>query len=668
MPEHNANSVTIRPVTRWDWLVLPVPRRRQTVEVGHRFTHDEFAQIQFGSWPDMMEDKWFAFYEEPYLYLHRSWTGLLMYRIRLEATPSGARGVEVLVNRDRRAYESTASGSVEAEKALFLIRRLFFPDQHPRRPEPEEPEKDPVFLGDWSLNGNLLFHHRPPGIGTHLTTRDDNLKVYWILRGKLLAGFYPGDPDPEMAKCKIGTLLKRGIRYFMNLMEEDEKTRFGAVRPYSPILDQLREKEAETETPFRTETQCVRFPIRDLSVPSVEQMRRTLDRIDQSLHNEAPVYVHCLGGRGRTGTVVGCYLIRHGLATPHNVLSEIRRLRAVQGLDRDGNSPEMPAQTKFVLDWTNHDHAFRRIPSLEDQFRGCLLGLAVGDALGTTLEFKRPGTFQPIMDMVGGGPFGLKPGQWTDDTSMALCLADSLLSCNGFDPGDQLRCYVRWWRTGYLSSAEHCFDIGVTTREALEAFVRTGEVYPGSSDPQKAGNGSIMRLAPVPLFYFDNPKKAIWRALESSRTTHGARTAVDACQFLAALIIGALLGFRKDDLLAPDFWPVAGPVSRPGMHSEIDQVAAGSYKRKNPPDIKGTGYVVRSLEAALWAFYHSGSFKEGALLAVNLGDDADTTGAVYGQLAGAYYGATGIPSEWLDKLHARPLITEFADRLIGAIF
>src|SRR5574341_1380286 len=136
-----------------------------------------------------------------------------------------------------------------------------------------------------------------------------------------------------------------------------------------------------------------------------------------------------------------------------------------------------------------------------DRYRGCLLGLAVGDALGTTLEFKPPGSFDPIEDMVGGGPFGLQPGEWTDDTSMALCLAESLIERRGFDPVDQLDRYVRWWREGHLSSNGRCFDIGTTTAAALLRFERTRELWCGAEDPRTAGNGSIMRLAPVPLFF-----------------------------------------------------------------------------------------------------------------------------------------------------------------------
>jgi ADP-ribosyl-[dinitrogen reductase] hydrolase len=154
-----------------------------------------------------------------------------------------------------------------------------------------------------------------------------------------------------------------------------------------------------------------------------------------------------------------------------------------------------------------------------ERFKGCLLGLAVGDALGTTLEFRPPGTFKPISDIVGGGPFRLKPGEWTDDTSMALCLAESLIEKNGFDPRDQMQRYVRWFREGYMSSNGRCFDIGNTTREALTRFERTGNPFSGPKHETSAGNGSIMRLAAVPLFYAGTPEEAINRSAESSRTS-----------------------------------------------------------------------------------------------------------------------------------------------------
>jgi len=297
------------------------------------------------------------------------------------------------------------------------------------------------------------------------------------------------------------------------------------------------------------------------------------------------------------------------------------------------------------------------------RFRGALLGLAVADAVGTTLEFRVPGTFEPISDMVGGGPFGLKPGQWTDDTSMALCLAASLVEKQGFDPVDQMERYVRWYRQGYMSSTGACFDIGNTVRGALGCFEQTGQPFAGSTDPYSAGNGSIMRLAPVPMLYATDPQTAIEQSAASSRTTHGAPAAVDGCRYLGALLVGALTGVEKSALLAERYSSVTGYWAANPLQPDIDEVAAGSFKQRRPPEIKGTGYVVKSLEAALWAFDHSDNFKDGCLLAANLGDDADTTAAVYGQLAGACYGAKAMPADWLAKLAQRELIETLADQL-----
>jgi ADP-ribosyl-[dinitrogen reductase] hydrolase len=296
-------------------------------------------------------------------------------------------------------------------------------------------------------------------------------------------------------------------------------------------------------------------------------------------------------------------------------------------------------------------------------YRGCLLGLAVGDALGTTLEFKSPGTFKPITDMIGGGPFHLKPGQWTDDTSMALCLAESLIECQGFNPKDQMERYVRWWKEGHLSSTGTCFDIGNTTRTALSAFMKTGNPISGPINAYSAGNGSLMRLAPVPMFYANNPREAIEKSGESSKTTHGAIVCIDACRYFGGLIAGALAGTEKEELLADHYAPIPGYWKKHSLISEIDDIAAGSFKKKHPPEIRGKGYVVQSLEAALWAFFHSNTFEEGCLMAVNLGDDADTTGAIYGQIAGAYYGEEGIPRNWLSVLALRNLIVSLADQL-----
>ena len=208
---------------------------------------------------------------------------------------------------------------------------------------------------------------------------------------------------------------------------------------------------------------------------------------------------------------------------------------------------------------------------LMDRFKGALLGLAAGDALGTTLEFQPPGSFEPVRDMQGGGPFGLEPGQWTDDTSMALCLAESLVKNRGFRPVDQMQRYLRWRDEGHLSSNGRCFDIGRTVSTALDRHQVTGEAYCGPKEPNTAGNGSLMRLAPVPLYYVIDPEKAIEFSGDSSRTTHGALEAIDACRYFGGLICAAANGSSKADLLSrlyapvPDYWrtlPLAERVVR----------------------------------------------------------------------------------------------------------
>ena len=303
--------------------------------------------------------------------------------------------------------------------------------------------------------------------------------------------------------------------------------------------------------------------------------------------------------------------------------------------------------------------------STEDRYRGCLLGLAAGDALGTTLEFRTRGSFAPVTDMVGGGPFGLQPGQWTDDTSMALCLAESLIENGRFDPDDQMRRYLAWWREGYLSSTGVCFDIGNTVASALRQYEQTGQPFSGPTGPRSAGNGSLMRLAPVPMFFCQYPALAIEMAGESSRTTHGARTCIDACRYFGGLIVGAQRGGSKETLLSREYSPLAESWSAEPLCPEVAEVAKGSFRTKTAGEIVGSGYVVRSLEAALWAFDQSSSFEDGCLLAVNLGDDADTTGAIYGQLAGAYYGQEAIPHGWREKLTYREKILRYADRLFS---
>jgi ADP-ribosylglycohydrolase len=240
---------------------------------------------------------------------------------------------------------------------------------------------------------------------------------------------------------------------------------------------------------------------------------------------------------------------------------------------------------------------------------------------------------------------------------MALCLADSLLANDGLDETDLMKRFVRWWRTGENSVNGRCFDIGNTTREALEAFHRTGVWKVDREDPHSAGNGSLMRLAPAVLFAAPNPQMAMELADRQSRTTHRAAVAHDASRFLAELLIQAVTGAGKDELMRSRQWTGT---------AELSQIASGNWKKKCRQEISSSGYVLHTLEAALWSVHRSNSFEEALICAVNLGEDSDSVGAVTGQLAGALWGLDGIPERWLAKLAWRKQIEQKAVALFRA--
>lgn len=238
---------------------------------------------------------------------------------------------------------------------------------------------------------------------------------------------------------------------------------------------------------------------------------------------------------------------------------------------------------------------------------------------------------------------------------MALCLAESLLAIGGFDVKDQMDRYIRWWRDGHLSSTGKCFDIGRTTAAALHRYEKNCDPMAGSADPRTAGNGSLMRLAPVPLFYSANQGLLQRYCAESSRSTHGAAEAVECCILLGDRIAAALAGRSKAEILDRRLESLA--------ESKVVALATLDYTKKVRDEIRGSGYAVASLEAAFWCFAQAESFEETILMAANLGDDADTTAAIVGQLAGAYYGRQGIPECWLARLHMRDQIVEMASGL-----
>jgi ADP-ribosyl-[dinitrogen reductase] hydrolase len=289
-----------------------------------------------------------------------------------------------------------------------------------------------------------------------------------------------------------------------------------------------------------------------------------------------------------------------------------------------------------------------------DRALGCMLGLAVGDAVGAAVEFEPRDSFPPLADMVGGGPFSLPPGEWTDDTTMALCLAESLLATGDVNQDDLMTRFRGWLEQGENTVPGKCFDIGRTTRAAIEKFIATGISAAGSQAASSAGNGSLVRLAPLAIFCSKDAERARQLATKQSRTTHAAAACLDACKLFVSQLVDALQGADKEAVMRQRVMELS-PV--------VLFISAGEWKTKTREQIKSSGYVVHTLEAALWSVWKTNNFRDAVLTAANLGDDADSVAAVAGQLAGALYGASAIPSDWLAKLAWRDKIEKLANAL-----
>jgi len=306
---------------------------------------------------------------------------------------------------------------------------------------------------------------------------------------------------------------------------------------------------------------------------------------------------------------------------------------------------------------------------MNDRFRGTLIGLAVGDALGAAIEFRPPGSFPPVIGYRDGGPHNLKPDQWTDDTSMTLALADSI-ALAGWILNDQEDLYVQWWQNGKYSVNDRCFDIGITTVSALRKYAAIGDALTsGDRSNYRSENGSIMHIAPVPMryghLYASDLSKFSSIAEESSIPTHASEQCLSACRYLASIIAALIHGKDRNEVLSPTWKTLQDLETIEPLDPLIKEITQGSFRAKQPPAIKGSGWVVKSLEASLWAFHNADSFEEAVLKAVNLGDDADTTGAIYGQLAGAYWGEGNIPLELRTTLGRTDLLENAINGLLS---
>jgi ADP-ribosyl-[dinitrogen reductase] hydrolase len=291
-----------------------------------------------------------------------------------------------------------------------------------------------------------------------------------------------------------------------------------------------------------------------------------------------------------------------------------------------------------------------------DRAKGAFWGLVVGDTLGAPIEFLPRGTFPEVTDMMSGGYFRLPLGAWTDDTAMALCLTESLLAAPELNSTDLMARFWGWVDRAENTSTGKCIGVGQNTMRVLFHYMRTKEVFAPQTQQKSDGNGALMRLSPVACLHWQNPQEARRIAALQSRVTHYSDISAAACELLVQILCR---------LIAGEPWKAASKVSPdPAWPEAIQSIANGVWRDKAASEISSSGYVVNTLEAALWAVEGSTSFSEAVLKAVNLGDDADSVGAVAGQLAGARYGMSSIPEKWLSCLARKEHLNSLCSSLI----
>ncbi|HYX75280.1 MAG TPA: ADP-ribosylglycohydrolase family protein [Steroidobacteraceae bacterium] len=456
--------------------------------------------------------------------------------------------------------------------------------------------------------------------------------TYWVVPGRLLAGEYPGGPTAEATRERLSRLLQAGIDCFLDLTHPGEIGSYAAALPAG--------------------VQYLRRSILDHGTPEERgQMVEILECLRGALHEGSVVYVHCRAGIGRTGMVVGCLLAEQGLIG-EAALDELNRLWRQSA--RSGVWPTVPEtleQVEYVRGWLPLRSAesdpllepatLEAARGLRERFQGTLLGLATGDAVAAATQHRRAGRFTPVGDMLGGGPFDLPRGAWSDDTAMALCLAESLLEREGFDARDQVARYRRWQQEGHLSATGQCVGITSGTARALALAQWRRQLFSGTHDPTAQDPESLSRVAPVVMYFFaQGPMVAAEQAAQAARTTCQAPLVLESCRALAQALHVALSGGLKSAILAAAALPDGPP--------------AGALAQGAPA----------VLAAALEAFDRTANFREAVLAAANLGGNSDVIGTVCGAIAGAHYSAGAIPALWRDSLMQGQWLEGYADRLL----
>jgi ADP-ribosylglycohydrolase/protein-tyrosine phosphatase len=455
---------------------------------------------------------------------------------------------------------------------------------------------------------------------------------YWVQPGALLAGEYPGSMSRADAMERVRKLLAAGITSFIDLTEE------GELPEYEKLLPELTERRVR----YR------RMPVLDHSVPeSPAHMARILDLLDNELHAAQCVYLHCRAGIGRTGTAVGCHLVRNGM-TNDEAYDYLQRLWKQSARSRRWPSiPETSEQIDFVLRWTEPGPGAVAQLDLAPRYEGALVGLALGDALGVLVVQSKFDSATLVAAMRERS--SLRTGALT---AMTRAVAESLLASCAHNPEDQMQRYLQWTRTADAA-------VPAELRRALGAWQWSRKPNAGTHDPKNLDPHSLPRTLAAALYLRADPQRAIDTAAEISRTTQQSPVVLDLCRFWSALLTDALSGANKAKLIALN-GPALTLVRNRPMKTPVKNLLEGKSKR----EADGSGDAMSATRAALAAFSKAATASD-ALLQVATSEGSPAAAALCGALAGAHYGIDSIPVDWRRQLAEDAPLRSLARNLLG---
>ncbi len=449
---------------------------------------------------------------------------------------------------------------------------------------------------------------------------------YWIEPGRLLAGEHPAGGNLADTRRRIMALLEAGVRSFIDL------TQAGEMESYRSLLP--------ADVGYES------FGLPDHSVPATAQkMREVLSALWRDLAGRPGVYLHCRAGIGRTGMTVGCYL--RELGEPGDAaLAELNRLWQHNARSKTWPSvPETAEQALYVHNWKPRrarrrapgERTGRLTPDIQHRVRGCLVGLAVGDIQGSAVA----------------GSAG-----WTDDTAMAVCVAESLLASKGFNGRDQLERYRAWAVNPAAFGAQPDAELRAVVREALSRAAWGRNALTGTHDPEQLDASPLARCAAAALYARDDLRLASALGADVARVTHQAPLLVDACRLFTCMLSAAIAGRTPAQVLA-----IAGEIKGMPLKGEVLRLAAGWGQAADPAHRPPAG-ILRVLDRVAREFERGEGLAQGlARLAAGRLSDRDAACAAYGALAGAALGDQAIEAQLTDRVARRPELEALAERL-----